>query len=195
MFSPGAWSAGHGEGEPADFLPLPLSEAHPRPARKRGRSGDDGAAGAPSGAKAGRRSMHKSERWDHDMADWGGRGGGEAAQDSLRSVGAALREAGLDSDSSGEEGGAPSGRGQPAKQGASGSSVADTQQQGAGREAEREPQSASGGNSFQALRRPGKARRKAPADGSKLAGPVSPLMSLQPCWFMPPAACVSLYVQ
>ena len=103
------------------------------------------------------------------MAGWGDHGGGEAAQDSLRSVGAALRDAGLDSDSSGKEEGAPSGRGQPAEQG----SAADTQQQGAGGEAVREPQSAPGGNRFQALRRPGKARQKAPADGGRLAGPVS----------------------
>ena len=120
--------------------------------------------------------MHKSERWDHDMADWGAREGGGAAQDSLRSVGAALRDAGLDSDSSGEGEGAPSGGGQPVKQGASGGSAPDTQHQGAGGEAEREPSSAPGGNRFQALRRPGKARQKASADGSKFAGPVSFIM-------------------
>ena len=139
--------------------------------------------------------MHKSERWDHDMADWGDLWGGAAVQDSLRSVGAALRDAGLDSDSSGGEGGAPPGRGQPAKQGTSGGNAADTQQQGAGREAEREPQSAPGENRFQALRRPGKARQKVPTDGASLAGPVSSLIRLQPCWCMPPIASISLYVQ
>ena len=117
--------------------------------------------------------MHKSERWDHDMADWGDQRGGEAAQDSLRSVGAALRDAGLDSDSSGGEEGVPSGRGQPAKLGTSAGDAADTQQQGAGGETEWEPQSVSGKNRFQELRRPGKARRKAPVDGGRIAGSVS----------------------